>query len=305
MKPSNEDLLNLQIAYYFQTSHTYVQTQDVLTFIDSPVFLQEVKNAREALQIKEVPFDNYTNIYAIYRKTDTFFNLGMTPKQFSNLKDRRKHLCQLLTSDEAWLIIFNEWKKRNPKKINKLESIINKILIRFNQPYTKKAITQQAILLGFIGYSNDIRFRFYGEVTFVQPTNALIVDHRTTYKQVKESLKIIKSLYDQPRKDSQGNIYKSKKSSYYPRIMDYHQWYWKRLEGLTYAEIADWWDNELRPEIDYDEKYKAYVKEFSNTNLLTREQFEEQLEKEFEKVKIPNETDIIKGVKKYQKILLN
>jgi len=304
MQLSNEDLLNLQIAYYFQTSITHVQVQDILVYIDSPVFLQEVKNARKVLKIKEAPFDNYTNLYATYIENSPFSGFGMTPKQFSKLEDRRSHICRLLTNENAWQTIFSRWKKRNSKKINALGSLVNKILIRFEQPYTKKAITQQAILLGFIGYSNDIRFRLHGKITFSQPTNVLVVDHRTTYKQVKEALKLIKSLYNQPKKDSQGKIHKSNKTSYYPKIMDYHQWYWKRLEGLTYAEIADWWYDKLNPEVDYDDKYKTYVNEFSNTNLLTRQQFEDQLEREFEKVKIVDETEIIKGVKKYQKILL-
>jgi hypothetical protein len=158
---------------------------------------------------------------------------------------------------------LNGWLKRNSDKKQKLESITNKILKKFGQNYTKKRITQQAILLGFIGYDSQISFRFQGKVNFPDPTDVLIVNYRTTYKQVKEALKFLKGRYYQPRKDSKGNIWQFKPQSYYPKIMDYQSWYWKRVEGLTYSEIVDWWEGILRPKVDYDELYKSYVREFS------------------------------------------
>lgn len=303
----NEELLKLRITYYLMSHASLVQIQDVLAYIDSPAFLKEVKNAREVLKIKEVPYAEYDKLYAMYRNKDSL-GMGMSPESFSKLKQtKHKIICQIISENRGWNIILNEWFKRNPNKKQKLEGITNKILKRFEQNYTKKKITQQAILLGFIGYDSQISFRFQGKVDFPDPTDVLIVDYRTTYKEVKQALKFLKGRYYQPRKDSKGNIWKFKPQSYYPKIMDYHSWYWKRVAGLTYPEILNWWAGILRPEVDYDKLYKSYVREFSeykDYKIKNKEKYIASWEKEFASKPIPDESEIIKGVKKYEKLLL-
>lgn len=298
----NEELLKLHIRFYLFTHVTEAQAQNVLALIDSPVFLKEVATAREVLNIKRVPVVSNEAILKIGESVGIYY-VGLKKE---NIND--KHIGGVLMETRAWLKVLETWQSNNPSLKNKLNKITNKILKRLNCGSQYITIIQQAILLGIIGFSNKIHFFVDGEAYFASPTYIILVRPDTTDKQVKEALKNIRGHYFQPRKKADGTIVTPKKPPYYPKIFDYHTWYWKRVEGLTYAEIVDYWISIKKPEIDYDKRYKSYVNEHTKSKykskLKSKEEYIDSYEKMYKKIKIPDETEIIKGVKKYEKLLL-
>jgi len=258
----NEELLKLQIRFYFLSTVTDAQVQDVLTFIDSPAFLREVSTAREMLNIGEVPVISREAVVKTGESVGIYL-MGSKTKKYND-----KHIGSVLMKMVAWRKILEIWQTNNPSFKDKLDKTTNKILEKLNCDSRYSQITQQAILLGIIGYSNQIHFFVDGEAYFATPTYIIVVKPDTTDKQVKQALKQIRGHYFQPRKKQDGKITTPKRPPYYPKIMDYHDWYWQRVKGLTYAQIAN-----------------RYVDIHPKDKIL-------------------DETEIIKGVKKYEKLLL-
>ncbi|HSV94745.1 MAG TPA: hypothetical protein VLH94_02065 [Spirochaetia bacterium] len=148
-----------------------------------------------------------------------------------------------------------------------LDAECNLVCFEFNRPtYFVEAI-EQAI---FCGAVNDKHFKpteakvvNFGEMgaweTFERV--AIFVSPTSTYDEVKEEFRNAKSLM---KSDKRLSYYRPRVDAT-PNIRKYRNWYWERLSGKTYQQIADDYPNDIvTTDLDVLKAVKTYSK------LLTR-----------------------------------
>lgn len=151
-----------------------------------------------------------------------------------------------------------------------LDAECNLICFEFNRPtYFVEAI-EQAI---FCGAVDDKHFKpteanvvNFGEMgaweTFERV--AIFVSPTSTYEEVKEEFRKAKDLM---KTDKRLSYYRPR-VDVTPNTRKYRDWYWERINGKTYQQIADDYINKYENELTTDLDVLKAVKTYSN--LLTR-----------------------------------
>lgn len=150
-----------------------------------------------------------------------------------------------------------------------LDAECNLICFEFNRPTYFVESIEQAI---FCGAVDDKHFKpteakvvNFGEMgaweTFERI--AIFVSPTSTYEEVKEEFRKAKDLM---KTDKRLSYYRPR-VDVTPNIRKYRNWYWERIKGKTYQQIADEWvnqyENEMTTDIDVLKAVKTY------TNLLS------------------------------------
>lgn len=261
-------LNNLQVNAYFYFGTNNVTMQDIITFLDSPKLLLQLPKIRDQLGIKSVPFDSM----------DTLVDL---PGPLQLVRDKSKPISKysftkILTSIENWRNILDYWHPPNHPKRKLLIKISTEILSSMNRPYYLGNILFQAIILGVAGWNQDPIVRV-GNDQYLAPGIAIMVTPRTTYDDIKEAIRSIKK----------QNFDKYDLPDYVQHIMDYRHWYWEKLSGLTYSDIADRVSRQKHDEVDKakseDPSYSPTKEDLYGIDLT--------------------EVGVVKGVKKYVSLL--
>jgi hypothetical protein len=146
---------------------------------------------------------------------------------------------------------------------------VNLVCVKFNRPPYFAEVVKQAIFCGAIDKNalrhtyakiieNDQMFSTGGH--FQLPQTAILISPITTYEELKKVFREAKELfktderliYYQPRLDTVSNIKK------------YRDWYWERVKGKKYQEIADEWvekhEDENTTYLDVLKAVKLYKK---------------------------------------------
>lgn len=229
-----EELLRLRIDFYVFASTTQVVLQDILTLIDSPAFLCWIKNLRSQLGISKVPFMDFKKLLK--------FTSIINSTRKTKLTDEK--VMAFIAKASRWQEVLSAWNPKTGQKRKILETETENILRKLRRPYYLADIAMQAMLIGKVGWDNQL-WRIINNGSYIpKPSVAIFINPRTTYPELKEAIKQVKSMFFRPRELEDGSVYKPKLPNYVPNVYDYHLWYWERIKGKTYAQIAnEWVDN--------------------------------------------------------------
>lgn len=250
--------------------------QDLVTLIDSPRFIAKVIEARKRLNIENIPFKNPFDIAKITKKITL-------PKGKENDREwfkrhGHKYFIMSLMDYNIWGKILQLWHRGNTKKLKVLRSLAYKTLEEIDRPWYYTDATMQTILLGMCGWSHTGSLVIRGDTYIPEPTVAIIVNPRTTNTDVKLALHNLKN----------NELRDFKLPPPVNNIETYQYWYWEKLKGKTYAQIA--WEytskleNELTEIQQEDPQFNPSKRELSKMYF--------------------NDTDILKGVNKYSSLLV-
>jgi|GEM_PF-5317854 len=227
--------------------------QDIITLIDSPAFLERIVKLRKKLGVIKVPVKSNVELLRV---------LGIKKKGTVSVTEANRWIGKIISSPENWQKFLTIWNKKVHPKRKTLESGAERILEELRRPYYLADITMQAVLLGIVGWDGNI-WKLIDENSYIpKPNTAIFVNPRTTYPEVKEALKQIKDLFSRSQPQKLQN--------YVPNIEQYSWWYWGRVEGKKYSQIADDWAGKHQ-----DDKQQSEV----------------------------TEIDVLKGVRKYKSLL--
>lgn len=269
-------LLHNRVQFYTQTSdNSPTLYQDLVTLIDSPSFITKVVKSREKLKIERTPFADPFDI----AKNSKIFTL---PKDKKNDRDwfkksAHKYFITSLMDNNFWAKILKFWHKGNTEMEDNLRTTALKILKEIDRPWYYTDATMQTILLGMCGWSHTGKLLIVDDTYIPKPTLTIIINPRTTYTDVEQTLRNIKS----------NELRDFKLPPPVNNIENYQYWYWEKLKGKTYAQIALDCSNQLEEEFENAQKEDPQIK------LNKRELAKMHL----------TDVDVLKGVNKYSSLL--
>lgn len=209
-----------------------VYYQELALLFDKQAFIDLLPDLRQTYKIVNLfPLDNFdeeldTHLHGTHFEESVKVNLA----KYSKSKELKKTFPDLydFLSDE-----------NNMPEMLDAES--NLICYEFNRPPYFVETIQQAI---FCGVVDDTHFK---------PTKAKVIDFEemgawstleriaifvsptSTYEDVKEEFRKAKELMKSDKRLS----YYQPQSDIAPNIRKYRNWYWERIKGKTYQQIAD------------------------------------------------------------------
>jgi len=243
--------------------------QDVTTFLDSPKLLLQLPKIRQELEITTIPFTDL----------DTLADL---PSPVTYIRDKskpisKKSFLQFLTNNEQRNIILNHWHPPNHPIRKRLHRIVSRTLKSLSRPYYLAEVFMQSVILGMASWNYDPISYIDKNSKLIVPSMAILINPRSTYPEVKTALKHIKDKV----------FYNYSLPPYVPHIFDYSWWYWQKLKGKTYTEIAKTVSDNKHKHLDRmksgDCDYQSTKKDLYGIDAT--------------------DVDIIKGVKKYASLL--
>lgn len=260
MKKEKTNLIDLKIDIH---AHNTLAFQEMALLVDKPEFLEMLPILRKEFEVEgTADLKDYLDV--------------AYEKPINSKKTKKINLSKYKGVDNILeAVLFNET-VFNTNKINEempiyqlIATEANMVCVKFNRPSHFAEVVKQAIFCGAIEedtlrttYSkiieNDALFSTSGY--FQLPQMAIFISPTTTYEELKkvfrEANKLYKTdkrlIYYQPRIDTISNIKK------------YRDWYWEKLNGKTYKEIADEWvekhEDENTTYLDVLKAVKLYKK---------------------------------------------
>jgi len=237
-----------------------VYYQELALLLDKPAFINLLPDLRQTYKVPNLFFiDSFdeeldTHLHDTHYQEAVKVNL----KKYSKTNELEESFPDLFE--------FITGKNDMPEM---LDTECNLICFEFNRPtYFVEAI-EQAI---FCGAVDDKHFKpteakvvNFGEMgaweTFERV--AIFVSPTSTYEEVKEEFRKAKELM---KTDKRLSYYRPR-VDVTPNIRKYRNWYWERIKGKTYQQIADDWVNQYENEITTDIDVLKAVKTY--TNLLS------------------------------------
>lgn len=230
MALSSQDLLELRISYFIEKSPIRdVELQDLLCLIDSPKFLALINEYRSEHKIIS-PILTKNEI----AKVSDVFKFAKNPFELTD-----KQLGQLFSASESWQLIEKEALGKISLNLKSFEQDLQMVLGELQAMYQYRNVIAQSILFGFVGYKHSLNQIIKKDSELNESMYVIVPTERTTYAEIKQALRDSDEYFKQLRKLNQSN----KPSPIQQNISAYHQWYWKRVEGLKYREIANWWND--------------------------------------------------------------
>ncbi len=235
-----------------------VYFQELVLLLDKPAFINLLPDLRRTYKIPNLfLIDNFdeeldTHLHDTHYQETVKVNLAKYSKT-NELEKSFPDLFEFITS-----------KNDMPEM---LDAECNLICFEFNRPtYFVEAI-EQAI---FCGAVDDKHFKpteakvvNFGEMgaweTFERV--AIFVSPTSTYEEVKEEFRKAKELM---KTDKRLSYYRPR-VDVTPNIRKYRNWYWERIKGKTYEDIADNWNEKHNDEtsviyLDVLKAVKTYEK---------------------------------------------
>jgi hypothetical protein len=256
----DEDLLKLRIDIRAKNNLFF---QEIALLLDKPEFLQMLPALRKGLGVSElVSLDKF--IDEAYDKPFKSKKRGKI--NFSKYKDvvKLKKFAQDFNTIYASGGIDKEM-----DMFQLIATEVNLTCVNLNRPPYFAEVIRQAI---FCGVASDEYFHpttvevlessnILPDAGFFRlPQLAIFVSPTSTYEDVKSALR-----------EAYGYFNTDKRLTYYqirmdtvPNIRKYHHWYWERLKGKKYQQIADEWfekhETEAVTDIDVIKGVKTYKK---------------------------------------------
>jgi hypothetical protein len=144
---------------------------------------------------------------------------------------------------------------------------VNLVCMQFKRPPYFADVVRQAVFCGTVNgehfrptsaqiIEKDTLFSTVGH--FQLPQVAILVSPTTTYEELKSVFREANNLY----KIDKRLIYYQPRVDTVPNIRKYRDWYWERMEGKTYQQIADGWvdkhENDNTTYLDVLKAIKTY-----------------------------------------------
>lgn len=232
-----EDLLKLKID---------IQTKDDTSFLelailfDKPEFLQMLPQFR-----KDYDIDQVLDPDKFYKRVNNLDN--KTAKINFSKYQKRKELLRI-AKENHWNI------QEEMDMYQMLDTEANLVCYQFKRPPYFDEAVKQAIFCGcFEGDSlgtTSVEIiedgRLLNVSDFQLPQVAILVSPTTTHKTLQSSFQVAQMLYKTNPKLS----YFQPRVDFVNNIREYRYFYWKRLKGITYKQIADDWRIKELPKED-------------------------------------------------------
>lgn len=260
MKIKKNDKAYLQdLKIDIQTSKD-VFYQELALLFDKQQFLNLLSDLRQTYKVVNLfPLNDFEEELDIHLH-DTHFkeSVKVNLSKYSKAKELKKSFPDFYSflSDE-----------NNMPEM--LDAECNLVCFEFNRPpYFVEAI-EQAIFCGAVDDTHFkpteakvVNFEEMGAWSTLERV-AIFVSPTSTYEDVKEEFRKAKELMKSDKRLS----YYQPQSDIAPNIRKYCEWYWKRIKGDTYQEIADDWVKRQLPKEDYT-TYLDVLKAFKTYEKL-------------------------------------
>jgi len=236
-----------------------VYYQELALLFDKPNFLNLLPNLRQTYGIA-----NLFPLSDIDKLTDSYFKENLRSVTIDLSKYSKVDEVKELFPEFYELLIGKGITDFLPEM---LDAESNLICYEFNRPPYFVEPIYQAIFCGIVDDSyfkpteaKIVNFEQMGSWPTLERI-AIFVSPTSTYEEVKEEFRKAKEL-----------MKNNKRMSYYhaqvdkaPNIRKYREWYWERIRGKTYKQIADEWNEKHNNEtsasyIDALKAVKTYEK---------------------------------------------
>lgn len=236
MRNQNKDLLTLKVEIV-DNGNTSIY-QEIALLVDKPDYLKLIDKVREEYSIDEVApakgdFSFLLNLFdpskegeinlKKYKSLDKFKEL--LPKEFANVLSFAKDAIEpLRVQAEAVLICFE-----------------------FGRPYYFVPIVLQSIMYGItdidwlqrtqaVVQDQDYAGHRFNEINI--PQIVIEMSPYSTYNDIKQAIRDSKKIF----KEDLRFKYLGTKPDYHEEIRKYRYWYWERVAGKKFSEIAKDWN---------------------------------------------------------------
>ncbi|MFH1792731.1 MAG: hypothetical protein ABH819_03810 [Patescibacteria group bacterium] len=238
--------------------------QEIALLVDKPDFLQMLPFLRKDLGIVNlVSLDEFMDTAydkPLHSKGKKKINLSKY-KDAGKFKEFAKYNEIMATSGDL---------EDEMDLFQLIATEVNLTCLQFKRPPYFADVVRQAIYCGAVNedyfkptsaqiVEKDILFSTSGH--FQLPQIAIFISPTTTYEELKTVFREANSLF----KTDKRLIYYQPRVDITPNIRKYRKWYWERIKGKTYKQIADECpDNEVVTDLDILKAVKTY------SNLLAR-----------------------------------
>ena len=198
-------LLQDKIDIYVDNIHKF---QEIALLVDNPELLTDVRFLRQELGIKAPVIDFKKNIGEIFGKEQK---------------------------------TLDDWIVNHPSIKKSFQYGVNRIMRKFKCPlYLQNAVIQAILLKAVVDYSGIIKI--IEKDTYIKhPVITILPTPHTTYTEIEEALREVKRLF----KLFSHTLRTTKFIDTTPNISKkYRDWYWERLSGKKFVEIADEWNKQ-------------------------------------------------------------
>lgn len=261
-KTGNRGLLDLKVKVVSKDEAAF---QELAITVDKPDFLRLLPHLREDYGVKKlVSLEHYLNVTLseFCEKSD----YGKI-----NLKKYKRYQTLNILLDSSNLDTSYLFEEDN--YFPRLETESKLICFILNRPAHFADVFIQAMFCGAVNeefYKStviEIMDKDYtpsDPLAFTIPEIAISITPATTYQDLKDCFQAAK---EKIKTDKRFSYYKPRADSV-PNIRMYRHWYWERLKGRKYREIADDWFNKHENDVGVDEiavmkgvrKYKQLLK---------------------------------------------
>jgi len=246
--------LDLKIVINTSRSDHY---QEMCLLFDKPAFLNLLPKLREYYGITElIPLDKYQgydfpDLEDIYGGGEAKIDLTKYKRVNQLKKTLPNFYDEVIRATELPLVIENE---------------CYLLCYEFNRPPYFYDVIMQAIYCGAVTEDHfrptKLEIIDAGSLWFgpTLPPLAIFISSTSTYEDVKEEFRKAKELM---KTDKRLSVYQYH-IELAPNIRKYRDWYWERIKGKTYQQIADDWleknENENTTYLDILKAVKVYQK---------------------------------------------
>jgi len=254
-------LLDLKIDIQAKNNLAF---QEIALLVDKPDFLNLLPLLRNDFGVVNlVGLDEYMNV--TYDKP--FHNKEKKKINFAKYKDANK-LKEFAKENEIMATYGRLDDEMDLFQLIATE--VNLACIQFKRPPYFADVVRQAVFCGAVNddcfkptsaqvIEKDLLFSTAGY--FQLPQIAILISPTTTYEELKEVFRNANKLY----KTDKRLIYYQPRVDTTPNIKKYRNWYWERINGKTFEDIADDWNKKHNDEtsaiyLDVLKAVKAYEK---------------------------------------------
>jgi len=237
--------------------------QEIALLVDKPDFLQMLPLLREDLGI--------INLVGLNEFMNTAYEKPFNSKERKKINfSKYKKTIELkkFAKDNKIMATYGALEE-DMDLFQLIATEINLLCIQFKRPPYFAGMVRQAI---FCGAVNEDYFKptsaqiiekdllFSGVGHFQLPQIAILISPTTTYEELKTVFREANLLF----KTDKRLIYYQPRVDIAPNIRKYRGWYWERIKGKTYQQIADEWvekfENETTIYLDVLKAVKTYEK---------------------------------------------
>lgn len=236
MKNENKDLLDLKLEIIDNGST--IIFQEIALLIDKPEYLRLIDKIRGEYNLYKPELTDNADYFDLVLMFDRSKRKSINLLKYKSLK----RFKETLPKNYDDVMTFS--KDCSGMIMAQAEAML--ICFEFGRPFYFVPIILQSILCSDV----DCKYLQHTKAVLYDDNDALFrdlikspkvvieVSPHTTDEQVKQARKESKKIFDTDPRFK----YLNKKPDYINEIKKYRYWYWKRLTGIKYVEIAKDWD---------------------------------------------------------------